>query len=71
MTWSPRESTTVPQNVLTALISRSMKMEFAGRERLKVTLNQENVGSTSFSEGLIVGVIDGRFYSTFIEAAIP
>jgi hypothetical protein len=71
MTWTPHESAVVPQAVLAALMSKSLKMEFVGRVRLKVTLNQENSGPAGFSEGLIVGLTDGRLYSTFVEAAIP
>jgi hypothetical protein len=69
MTWSPKEPLPViPESVLSALISRSAEIELIGRERIQVTLHEPNDGPVVFREGLVVGVVGGKLYSTVIEA---
>jgi hypothetical protein len=69
MTWSPKEPLRViPELVLSALISKSAEIELIGRERMQVTLHEPADGPAVFREGLVVGVVDGKLYSTVIEA---
>ena len=69
MTWSPKEQLhVIPESVLSALISKSAEIELIGRERMQITLHETNDSPAAFREGLVVGVVDGKLYSTVIEA---
>jgi hypothetical protein len=71
MTWNPKEPLhAIPESVLSALIAKSAEIELIGRERMKVTLHEPNDGPSVFREGLVVGVVDGKLYSTVIEAMV-
>jgi hypothetical protein len=70
MTWSPKEIKAIPEPVLSALISKSAEIELIGRDRMKVALHEPNDGPAAFRESLVVGVADGKLYSTVIEAMV-
>jgi len=68
MTWSPKQSSPVHEPLLSSLIAKTSHIELAGRERMKIVLNESNDGRAIFSEGFIVDLIDGKLHATIVEA---